>query len=48
MLTINVEMLAAKRVLLERISEMLEVRFTTLCSKTVEFLLQFFRRAAGQ
>ena len=48
MLRINVEMLAAKRELLERISEMLEVRLATLCSKTVEYLLQFFRRAAGQ
>jgi len=41
-------MLAAKLKLLERISEMLKVRFTTLCSKTVEYLLQFLRRAAGQ
>ena len=41
MLTINVEMLA-------RLSEMLEVRFTTFFSKTVECVLQFFRRAAGQ
>ena len=41
-------MLAAKRELLERLSEMLEVRFTTSFSKTVEYLLQFLRRAAGQ
>jgi len=48
MLTINVEMLAAKRELLERLSEMLDVRFTTSFRNFVEFLLQFFRRAAGQ
>ena len=41
-------MLATKWEMLERLSEMLEVRITTLCSKTVEYLLQFFRRAAGQ
>ena len=48
MLKINVEMLAAKRVLLELYREMLDLRITTLCRKIVEYLLQFFRRAAGQ
>ena len=41
MLRSNVEILATKW-------EMLDLRFTTFFSKTVECALQFFRRAAGQ
>ena len=48
MLTINVEMLATKWEMLARLSEMLDLRFTTSFSNFVEFVLQFFRRAAGQ
>ena len=48
MLTINVEILATKWEMLERLSEMLDLRFTTFFSKTVECALQFLRRAAGQ
>jgi len=48
MLTINVEMLATKWEMLARLSEMLDLRFTTCFSKTVEFVLQFIRRAARQ
>ena len=48
MLTINVEMLATKWEMLERLSEMLDLRFTTSFSNFVECALQFLRRAAGQ
>ena len=48
MLTINVEILATKWEMLERLSEMLEVRFSTSFRNFVESVLQFFRRAAGQ
>ena len=48
MLTINVEILATKWEMLERLSEMLEVRFTTSFRNFVECALQFLRRAAGQ
>ena len=41
-------MLATKWEMLARLSEMLDLRFTTSFSKTVECALQFFRRAAGQ
>ena len=47
MLRSNVEILATKWEMLERLSE-IDVRFTTFFSKSVEFVLQFFRRAAGQ
>ena len=48
MLTINVEILATKWEMLERLSEMLDLRFTTSFRNFVEFVLQFLRRAAGQ
>ena len=48
MLTINVEILATKWEMLERLSEMLDLRFTTSFRNFVEFVLQFIRRAAGQ
>ena len=48
MLTINVEILATKWEMLARLSEMLDLRFTTSFRNFVEFVLQFFRRAAGQ
>ena len=47
MLRINVEMLAAKLKLLERVSEMLEVRITTFFSNFVEYLLKFFKKGGG-
>ena len=48
MLTSNVEILATKWEMLERLSEMLDLRFTTSFRNFVECALQFFRRAAGQ
>ena len=42
------EMLATKWEMLERLSEMLDLRFITSFRNFVEFVLQFFRRAAGQ
>ena len=48
MLRSNVEILATKCEMLERLSEMLDLRFTTSFSNFVECALQFLRRAAGQ
>ena len=42
------EILATKWEMLERLSEMLDLRFTTSFRNFVECALQFFRRAAGQ
>ena len=48
MLRSNVEMLATKWEMLARLSEMLDLRFTTSFRNFVECALQFLRRAAGQ